>query len=78
MEEPVRRYDGTAHQALHEQHMIDFLCDAEHYFGMTRNDFAPWEGRVLLILSEGRHHLHPGLPGEPDRPDAKSHGGSPT
>ena len=36
----------------YEQHMIDFLCDAEHYFGMTRNDFAPWEGRVLLILSE--------------------------
>ena len=35
----------------YEQHMIDFLCDAEHYFGMTRNDFAPWEGRVLLILS---------------------------
>ena len=34
------------------QHMIDFLCDAEHYFGMTRDDFAPWEGRVLLILSE--------------------------
>ena len=30
----------------YEQHMIDFLCDAEHYFGMTRNDFAPWEGRV--------------------------------
>lgn len=58
----------------YEQHMIDFLCDAEHYFGMTRNDFAPWEGRVLLILSE-RHHLHPGLPGGPDRPDAKSHGG---
>ena len=22
----------------YEQHMIDFLCDAEHYFGMTRND----------------------------------------
>ena len=36
----------------YEQHMIDFLCDAEHYFGMTANDFAPWEGRVLLILSE--------------------------
>ncbi|MDO4268735.1 MAG: alpha/beta hydrolase [Eubacteriales bacterium] len=36
----------------YEQHMIDFLCDAEHYFGMSRDDFAPWEGRVLLILSE--------------------------
>ena len=23
----------------------------------------------------GRHHLHPGLPGGPDRPDARSHGG---
>ena len=34
----------------YEQHMIDFLCDAEHYFGMTCDDFAPWEGRVLLCL----------------------------
>ena len=49
----------------YEQHMIDFLCDAEHYFGMTRNDFAPWEGRVLLILSED----------DTTFPDAKSHGG---
>ena len=79
----------------YEQHMIDFLCDAEHYFGMTCDDFAPWEGRVLLILSEddttftpacredlqyqltkaGSDTLHPGLPGGPDRPDVKSHGG---
>ena len=36
----------------YEAHMIDFLLDAEHFFGMTRDDFAPWEGRVLLILSE--------------------------
>ena len=36
----------------YEAHMIDFLCDAEHYFGMTQDDFAPWKGRVLLILSE--------------------------
>ena len=36
----------------YEAHMIDFLLDAEHYLGMTRDDFAPWEGRVLLILSE--------------------------
>ena len=36
----------------YEAHMIDVLCDAEHYFGMTREDFAPWAGRVLLILSE--------------------------
>ncbi len=36
----------------YERHMIDFLCDAERYFGMSREDFAPWEGRVLLILSE--------------------------
>ncbi len=32
--------------------MIDFLCDAQHHFGMTRADFAPWAGRVLLILSQ--------------------------
>ena len=36
----------------YEAHMIDFLCDAEHYFGLTQDDFAPWKGRVLLILSE--------------------------
>ena len=36
----------------YEAHMIDFLCDAEHYFGMTQDDFALWKGRVLLILSE--------------------------
>lgn len=36
----------------YEAHMIDFLCDAEHHFGMSREDFAPWAGRVLLILSE--------------------------
>ena len=27
----------------YEQHMIDFLCDAEHYFGMT-----------AMILPRGR------------------------
>ena len=32
--------------------MIDFLCDAENYFGMTEKDFARWDDKVLLILSE--------------------------
>ena len=32
--------------------MIDFLCDAENYFGMTEQDFARWDDKVLLILSE--------------------------
>ena len=36
----------------YEAHMIDFLCDAQHHFGMTRADFAPWAGWVLLILSQ--------------------------
>lgn len=36
----------------YEAHMIDFLVDAEHYLSLTREDFAPWEGRVLLVLSE--------------------------
>ncbi len=36
----------------YERHMIDFLCDAENYFNMTKDDFEPWRGRVLLILSE--------------------------
>ena len=36
----------------YKAHMIDFLCDAQHHFGMTRADFAPWAGWVLLILSQ--------------------------
>ena len=36
----------------YECHMIDFLCDAGNYFEMTQDDFAPWKGWVLLILSE--------------------------
>lgn len=36
----------------YERHMIDFLVDAQNYFGMTREDFARWDDRVLLILSE--------------------------
>lgn len=31
----------------YEAHMIDFLADAEHYFGMTCENFASWEGRAL-------------------------------
>ncbi len=36
----------------YEAHMIDFLCDAENHFGMERRDFATWDGKILLILSE--------------------------
>ena len=36
----------------YEYHMIDFICDAESYFGMTEQDFAGWDDKVLLILSE--------------------------
>ncbi len=36
----------------YEYHMIDFLCDVENYFGMTKQDFARWDDKVLLILSE--------------------------
>lgn len=36
----------------YEAHMIDFLVDAQHHLGMTRDDFALWKGKVLLILSE--------------------------
>ena len=36
----------------YEYHMIDFLCDAENYFSMTEQDFARWDDKVLLILSE--------------------------
>ena len=36
----------------YEAHMIDFLLDAEHYLNLTQEDFAPWEERVMLVLSE--------------------------
>ena len=36
----------------YEYPMIDFLCDAENYFGMTEQDFTRWDDKVLLILSE--------------------------
>lgn len=36
----------------YEYHMIDFLIDAEHHFGMVPEDFVRWRGKVLLILSE--------------------------
>ena len=36
----------------YELHMIDFLIDAQNHFGMSREDFSPWENKVLLILSE--------------------------
>lgn len=39
----------------YEAHMIDFLVDAENHFGMTKEDFALWDNRVLLILSEDDH-----------------------
>ena len=43
----------------YEIHMIDFLLDAEHYFGMTYDNFALWEGRVMLILSEDDNTFAP-------------------
>ena len=36
----------------YELHMIDFLIDTQNHFGMSREDFSPWENKVLLILSE--------------------------
>ena len=36
----------------YEYHMIDFLCDAENYFGMAEKNFIRWDDKVLLILSE--------------------------
>jgi pimeloyl-ACP methyl ester carboxylesterase len=36
-------------------HMCDFLVDAENHFEMTKEDFAPWDDKVLLILSEDDH-----------------------
>jgi pimeloyl-ACP methyl ester carboxylesterase len=39
----------------YEGHMCDFLVDAENHFGMTKEDFARWDDKVLLILSEDDH-----------------------
>jgi hypothetical protein len=39
----------------YEAHMCDFLVDAENHFGMTKEDFAMWDDKVLLILSEDDH-----------------------
>lgn len=36
----------------YELHMIDFLIDTENHMGMTPRDFARWDDRVMLILSE--------------------------
>lgn len=36
----------------YEYHMIDFLVDAQNYFGMTTENFKIWDDKVLLILSE--------------------------
>ena len=36
----------------YEYHMIDFLVDSENHFGMTSEDFAKFDDRALLILSE--------------------------
>ncbi len=36
----------------YEYHMIDFLVDSENHFGMVSDDFAKFDDRVLLILSE--------------------------
>ena len=36
----------------YEYHMADFLIDTENHFGMTSEDFAQFNDRVLLILSE--------------------------
>lgn len=36
----------------YEAHMIDLLLDAKNHFGMAPADFARWDDRVLLLLSE--------------------------
>lgn len=36
----------------YEAHMCDFLVDVENHFGTAKEDFARWDDRVLLILSD--------------------------
>ncbi len=40
-------------------HMVDLLANAETHIGMVREDFARWDDRVLLILSEDDKTFHP-------------------
>ena len=35
----------------YERHMIDLLIDTQNHLGMTKENFAPWDNRVLLMLS---------------------------
>lgn len=35
----------------YERHMIDLLIDTQNHLGMTKEYFAPWDNRVLLMLS---------------------------
>lgn len=42
----------------YEYHMIDFLIDAENYFGMAKKDFSSWDNNVLLFLSEDDNTFH--------------------
>ena len=43
----------------YELHMADLLLDAANYFVLRREDFARWDGRVLLLLSEDDHTFTP-------------------
>ena len=45
LKELVRHRDGAAHHP-YQAHMLDFLCDAEHYCGMLWESFAHWAGAV--------------------------------
>lgn len=47
LEEPGVR---PIHQLMAK--IVDGPLHAEYYLSLTREDLAPWEGRVLLVLSE--------------------------
>lgn len=36
----------------YERHMIGLLIDTQNHLGMTTENFAPWDNRVLLMLSK--------------------------
>lgn len=59
----------------YETHMIDFLLDAEHYFGMTYDNFAFVGGTGNADPIRGRQYLCSSLLGGLNRPDAQPYSG---
>ena len=42
-------------------HMLELLCDCRNYLELSPQDFLPWKGCVLLLLSEDDHTFTDGV-----------------